>query len=135
MTFDESHPMDHLLERYPPPSAKRREAAAQLTDTQPRSAPASARRLPIEAVLDLHGMTWAQAQSAIDAFLRDAARAGKRKVLLIHGKGSSPNSDGVLRKKVREYVESHPRIVDCGVAGPKDGGSGALWVAVAYRSR
>lgn len=130
--------MNGFLNRYPPPGAARREAEAhegRLLNHPRRPRPNSAKRLPIEDSLDLHGMTWEEARRAIESFLRGAVQSGKRKVLIIHGKGRRENSAGVLRRNVREYVQDHPLIAESGEPEARDGGAGAVWVAVRYRSR
>src|SRR5690606_16889505 len=50
-------------------------------------------RLPIEARVDLHGMTQDEAYSLLFSFLHRAHAAGLRYVLVITGKGSSSGGD------------------------------------------
>ncbi|MET3662110.1 Smr/MutS family protein [Aquamicrobium ahrensii] len=88
-------------------------------------------RLPIEARVDLHGMTQDEAYSLLFSFLHRAHASGLRYVLVITGKGSSSGGDGVLRRSVpgwlatpafRMFVSSHEH------AARHHGGSGALYV-------
>ncbi|MET3790911.1 Smr/MutS family protein [Aquamicrobium terrae] len=88
-------------------------------------------RLPIEARVDLHGMTQDEAYSLLFSFLHRAHAAGLRYVLVITGKGSSSGGDGVLRRSVpgwlatsafRMFVSSHEH------AARHHGGAGALYV-------
>src|SRR4051812_45569224 len=51
----------------------------------------------IDARLDLHGLTQAQAHAALLRFLRDASARGARLVLVITGKGSRDGERGVLK--------------------------------------
>ena len=95
----------------------------------------SARRLPIDDELDLHGMTLEQATAAVDEFLRSAHRQGLRKVLIIHGKGTHPNSDGTLRREIRNLLEKHPLAGELGIPKRTEGGAGAVWAMVRQRSR
>lgn len=97
----------------------------------------SARKLkdgkrPIEARMDLHGMTQAEAHRALDAFIDAASRAGRRCVLVITGKGGSGGGTvGVLRQQVPRWLNQatlRPLILAFSHARPKDGGEGALYV-------
>ncbi len=94
-------------------------------------------RLPIEGRLDLHAMTQAQAQGALERFIIDAAARGKRCLLVITGKGRdrevghSLENRGVLHRQVPLWLNQPPlrgRILSFTYAQPKDGGSGALYV-------
>lgn len=113
------------LDRYLPDSAS--VADKTKTDDLPASPGChiSFDRLPIQASLDLHGQTLAQARQALDRFLKAAANQGLRKVLIIHGKG-----EGVLQVGVRQYLEGHPLAGKRTVARRHEGGSGALLVMV-----
>jgi len=88
-------------------------------------------RLPIEARVDLHGMTQDEAYSLLYTFLSRAHARGARYVLVITGKGSSSGGDGVLKRMVpgwlstptfRPFVSSHDH------AARGHGGGGALYV-------
>ena len=88
-------------------------------------------RLPIEARVDLHGMTQDEAYTLLYTFLSRAHSRGARYVLVITGKGSSSGGDGILRRMVpgwlstptfRPFVSSHDH------AARGHGGGGALYV-------
>ena len=86
-------------------------------------------RQPIEARLDLHGMTAAQAQKRLTQFIMEESAAGHKFVLLVTGKGAGGN--GVLRRLVPEWLNMSPLapyIVAFGAAAVVHGGSGALYV-------
>lgn len=89
-------------------------------------------RQPIEGRLDLHGMTQSEAHPALDSFIDNAYRAGKRGVLVITGKGTKlDGSVGVLRQAVPRWLNlppNRPRILAFSHATAKDGGEGALYV-------
>ena len=89
-------------------------------------------RQPIEARLDLHGMTQAEAHPALDTFIAAACRAGKRNVLVITGKGTKMDGTvGVLRQAVPRWLNlppNRPRILTFTHATAKDGGEGALYI-------
>jgi DNA-nicking Smr family endonuclease len=87
-------------------------------------------QLAIEARLDLHGMTQAEAHRALDEFLALADAAGQRCVLVITGKG------GVLRAGVPRWINEQPnrsRVLAFTPAQPKDGGGGALYLLLRRR--
>ncbi len=90
--------------------------------------------MDIEATLDLHGMTQAEAHRALGAFLHGSQSAGKRTVRVITGKGggkSLGSGRGVLRDSVPRWLNEGPNrrmIRGFSFAAPKDGGEGALYV-------
>ncbi len=117
---------------------------------------ASAERLkrgqyPIEARIDLHGMTQDDAHRTLGAFIARSARAGLRCVLVITGKGlrrldderpGGPDSGrgevGILRNAAPRWLNEAPnraRILAFAAAQPRDGGGGALYVLLRRRSR
>jgi DNA-nicking Smr family endonuclease len=83
----------------------------------------------IEARLDLHGMTQVEAYAALAKFLTTEAKAGRRNLLVITGKGHA--GQGVLRSNLAGWLESLPLtvpILALRPAAPKDGGTGAFYV-------
>jgi DNA-nicking Smr family endonuclease len=83
-------------------------------------------QMPIEARLDLHGLTQAKAHVALNEFILSASRAGRRCVLVITGKGA-----GVLQTRVPEWLEEpalRPLILRSLPAQRRHGGAGALYV-------
>jgi DNA-nicking Smr family endonuclease len=89
---------------------------------------------PIEARLDLHGMTQSEAHRALAVFIRVARAEGKRCVLVITGRGSAkgPNSSGgVLKTALPRWLEEpefRPHLLAIATAQPRDGGGGAFYV-------
>ena len=91
-------------------------------------------RLPIEARLDLHGMTQATAFEGLTKFIAWAESSGKRCVLVITGKGLA--SGGVLRDQVPRWLNLPPnraRVLAFDYARQQHGGSGALYVLLKRR--
>jgi len=94
----------------------------------------------VEARLDLHGHTQAEAHPALDAFLAAAQSSGKRCVLIVTGKGGARQTDhetglerptGVLKDMVPRWLNQTPnraRILSFTHARQADGGGGALYV-------
>ncbi|MCE2509516.1 MAG: Smr/MutS family protein [Alphaproteobacteria bacterium] len=88
-------------------------------------------QLAIEATLDLHGMTQAEAHRTLNAALPRAQREGKRTVLIVTGKGSAKEGGGVLRKNVPRWLQESPLaaiVLDHSKAKDRHGGAGALYV-------
>ena len=91
-------------------------------------------RLPIEATLDLHGLTQRAAFDRLCDFIAGAESAGKRCVLVITGKGLS--SGGVLRDQVPRWLNLAPnraRVLAFDYARQHHGGAGALYVLLKRR--
>jgi DNA-nicking Smr family endonuclease len=88
----------------------------------------------IEARLDLHGMTQAEAHGALATFIRASRAGGKRCVLVITGRGSAKGphgGGGVLKSAVPRWLdepELRPHLLAIATAQPRDGGNGALYV-------
>jgi DNA-nicking Smr family endonuclease len=90
-------------------------------------------REPIEARLDLHGLTQTEAHTALLRFLRRAQGDGVRMALVVTGKGSSERhaERGVLKRQVPMWLalpEFRPLIVGFEDAHVGHGGQGALYV-------
>jgi DNA-nicking Smr family endonuclease len=95
-------------------------------------------RAAIDAALDLHGLTQAEAHQALRGFLRHSQARGARLVIVVTGKGGPldepsqwPNERGVLRRLTPLWLrEPDLRSLVLGFeeAGRSHGGSGALYV-------
>jgi DNA-nicking Smr family endonuclease len=87
----------------------------------------------IDARLDLHGRTQAQAHAALLNFLRTAQARGDRNLLIITGKGTRQfaGERGVLKRQVPMWLqlpEFRALIVGFEEAHAGHGGEGALYV-------
>lgn len=83
----------------------------------------------IEAELDLHGMTRAQAGNALAGFLHNAHERRLGCVRIIHGKGRRSSNEGpVLKPAVAGWLRRRREVLAFCSARPVDGGSGALYV-------
>lgn len=95
-------------------------------------------RKEIDATLDLHGMTSAQAQSTFTRFISQGSRMGLRLVLVITGKGNKTHMDefnrprsGVLKSSLPDWVRSaglSDKVLQVTPAQQKHGGGGAFYV-------
>ena len=86
-------------------------------------------RRTIEARLDLHGMTQAEAHRALAGFVAGSRTGGRRCVLVITGHGRI--SGGVLKSAVPRWLhepEMRRHVLAIAPARPQHGGAGALYV-------
>jgi DNA-nicking Smr family endonuclease len=112
------------------------------TATKPTVDRRTARKLKrgdvsIDARIDLHGSTQAEAHRRLERFLHDAHASGLRLVLVITGKGFRDGEPGVLRASVPRWLGEAPnrhRVLGFTNAAPKDGGDGALYVRLRRRA-
>jgi DNA-nicking Smr family endonuclease len=135
----------------PASSVDQARRTAAVTEKSPPLAPLGRRvrqrvasgRTPIDARLDLHGLTQKQAHAALLRFLRAAQTDGARMVLVVTGKGTArkpPRGElgesvepGVLRRQVPMWLalpEFRPFVVSVEDAHLAHGGQGALYVRV-----
>ena len=88
-------------------------------------------RLPIDATLDLHNLTQEQAHRMLLSFLTESRQRGRRHLLVITGKGSSQNSQGVLRTMLPIWISTPPlnQLVSGLKQASRDhGGEGAFYI-------
>jgi DNA-nicking Smr family endonuclease len=98
-------------------------------------------REPIDARLDLHGMTQQEAHAALLRFLHRAQASGVKTALVVTGKGLRKSSrgdghdtdsrPGVLKRQVPLWLalpEFRPLVVGFDDAHVGHGGEGALYV-------
>ncbi|HXR86560.1 MAG TPA: Smr/MutS family protein [Stellaceae bacterium] len=131
-------PSDDIVALPPARESKSRRVRAPKTPTPParaaKSIDALDRRtaarlkrgtLPIEAKLDLHGMTQTEAHDALKRFIARAQKHGSRAVLVVTGKS------GVLHGAVPRWLdegENRARILAIRRAHAQHGGEGALYL-------
>ena len=86
-------------------------------------------RFRIEADLDLHGRIVADAVEALDRFLADSRRRGRRCVRIVHGKGFGSRSGlPIMKAHVDRWLRTRSDVLAFCSATPPDGGTGALYV-------
>lgn len=153
----------------PPPQAVPEIAPSDLQGHAHGGAPGMDRRLqlrlkrgqlPIEARIDLHGLTREKAHVALNGFLARQEALGRRCVLVITGKGrpdwqrsghDSPwgsgswgsgswggeeREIGVIRRALPGWLADYPnkeRVLAFAPAQPQDGGKGAWYVLLRRR--
>lgn len=82
---------------------------------------------PNDAMLDLHGMTVDEAESALSSFLEEAIEHAMRVVLIIHGKGHHQNKP-ILKNKLNHWLRETNIVLAFCSATPSHGGQGAVYV-------
>jgi len=86
----------------------------------------------VEAELDLHGLTVAEAKRELRGFLAEALAADLRCVRIVHGKGLRSGHRGpVLKHTVNGLLQRIDAVVAFTSARQVDGGTGALYVLLA----
>lgn len=81
----------------------------------------------VDAILDLHGMTVAKANSAVAAFLQQCLQRDARVALIIHGKGQHSQMP-ILKNKLNLWLRSIDEVLAFCSAAPIHGSRGALYV-------
>lgn len=133
---DEAGPVASFPAGVPRPAVPSGKASAPLAPLGRRLKQRVARgREPIDARLDLHGLTQRQAHAELLRFLRQGQANGVRIALVVTGKGSDRGDAvaerGVLRRQVPMWLslpEFRPLVVGFEDAHAGHGGQGALYV-------
>lgn len=133
---------DHAVQqRYEPAPSSRREPTLHAVKQGRHHAPSGIDRrsftrlkrgqMPIDARLDLHGMTLTVAYGAVVGLVGHARRRGQRCLLIITGKGFALAGTGALRRELPRWLETPPlseQILAYTEAQPGHGGGGAFYV-------
>ena len=85
----------------------------------------------IEARLDLHRFTVAEARTEIWSFFKQARRLGLRTLLITHGKGfgnKEKSGSGVLKGFVNRWLRDVEDVQAFHSAQPQHGGTGSVYV-------
>jgi DNA-nicking Smr family endonuclease len=86
----------------------------------------------VQGHVDLHGMTREEAKAALFAFLSHSRQAGKRCVLVVHGRGlHSKDQVPVLKDALKRWMATArfaEHVLAFATARPHDGGAGAVYV-------
>jgi len=84
---------------------------------------------PIRDQVDLHGLTWKEAEKELSSFISEQLRDAQRCVLIIHGKAhGAVLGKATLKAMTYHFVKYHPHVMAAVSAQSKDGGLGALYV-------
>ncbi|MGI9309547.1 MAG: Smr/MutS family protein [Gammaproteobacteria bacterium] len=86
-------------------------------------------RIDRQGEIDLHGMTLAEAQSALNIFGEECIRERCTCVRIVHGKGLGSGPAGpVLKPNVDRWLRQWDQVLAFCSAPANDGGTGALYV-------
>lgn len=104
-------------------------------------------QLPIEARLDLHGHRQTSAYQALESFVLASARAGRRCLLVVTGKGrgvddvpwsAAEEAPGIIRRNLPRWLSQPPlaeMVLAIRPALPQHGGEGAFYVLLRRQRR
>ena len=83
----------------------------------------------VDAEIDLHGMSGAEAKAALRNFIAESVERRVRCVRVVHGKGRRSGPRGpVLKNVVNHWLQRADDVLAFGSARAVDGGSGAIYV-------
>ncbi|HEY7954536.1 MAG TPA: Smr/MutS family protein [Polyangia bacterium] len=86
----------------------------------------------LQGHLDLHGLTAEEARGEVERFLDGACAAGKRCLLIIHGRGlNSKEGVPILKERLKVWLSRgrlSRAVLAFSTARPADGGAGAIYV-------
>lgn len=83
----------------------------------------------IQAEIDLHGMTVAEARPQLVKFMERCAKNGKHCIRIVHGKGLGSGERGpVLKSAVNRWLRKWDCVLAFVSARQVDGGTGAVYV-------
>lgn len=93
-------------------------------------------QLTAEAELDLHGLTVAEARTALLHFLHMCRDSGIRHARIIHGQGNSSHQGRpVLKGKVQLWLQQLDEVLAFYPARPEHGGAGAVYLLLKRRQK
>ena len=96
-------------------------------------------KIPVEAILDLHGFNKSNARTAVRDFIKNSISKNIRCVLIITGKKNSYfGANSILRKNLPDWLKeedlSYYLLAHC-FASIKDGGDGARYVLLRKKEK
>lgn len=94
--------------------------------------------MAVEARLDLHGHTQAEAHAALADFILGSYESGRRCVLVVTGRGEPAGGRGVLRRNLPGWLSApalRPYVLASAPAHVRHGGAGASYVLLRRRER
>lgn len=83
----------------------------------------------VQAEIDLHGLTVAEAKPRLKEFIEDSVRSHRRCVRVVHGKGLGSGARGpVLKGSVDRWLRQWDAVLAFVSTRQVDGGTGAVYV-------
>lgn len=93
-------------------------------------------QLPVEADLDLHGMTAAIAHKTVIQFIATCRSHGIRCVSIVHGKGYGSKADApILKNHLNNWLRQHHDILAFCSSRQNHGGTGAVYILLRTKRR
>lgn len=86
--------------------------------------------LPLEARVDLHGMTVEEARATVLEFIRDCYQHEVRFALITHGKGEGRAQPARLKSCINTWLPQLPDVLAYHSAQGQHGGLGATYVLI-----
>ena len=84
-------------------------------------------QFPVEATLDLHGLTTAEANDELYRFVQHSQNLGRQAVRVVHGKGhGSIGQEPILKARINQWLREFPVVLAFCSSSPRDGGTGAV---------
>lgn len=86
-------------------------------------------RFTVQSEIDLHGLTVAEAKTALADFIEESIDSRYRCVRIVHGKGRGSHKRGpILKRKVDAWLRQWHSVLAFVSARQVDGGTGAVYV-------
>lgn len=92
-------------------------------------------KYPVDAQLDLHGMSVDQARQALSRFISDCLVHNVRCALINHGKGENRQPPALLKSCVAHWLPQLEAVMTFHTAQKQHGGSGATYVLLKKSER
>ncbi|MBW2389440.1 MAG: Smr/MutS family protein [Deltaproteobacteria bacterium] len=119
-------------EALPPAPASASDTIVSVRATRTEMRRLRAGKIRPQQTVDLHGFTRDEAYARLCNATARAAAAGKRCVLVVHGRGHhSSDGSSVLKNALPDWIARPPlanQVIGCCFAQPRDGGSGASYL-------
>jgi len=90
-------------------------------------------RIPAQDRIDLHGLTVDEARVELEGFIRRSRQKGLKCVNVVHGRGLRSPGGPLLKKGVRQWIESGPlrkMVMAYATAPAREGGPGATYLLI-----
>jgi DNA-nicking Smr family endonuclease len=90
---------------------------------------------PIDARLDLHRKSMAEARAEVYGFIADCLRYDVRSAMILHGKGERGEPKAFLKSCVNTWLRQLPEVLAFHSAQKHHGGVGALYILLRKSDR
>lgn len=90
---------------------------------------------PIDARLDLHRKSMAEARAEVYGFIADCLRYDVRSAMILHGKGERGEPKAFLKSCVNTWLKQMPEVLAFHSAQKHHGGVGALYILLRKSDR